>query len=111
MPDVIAIRLTESWVDPSLELDIYADKPWALSPAFSGMSELSLNSKQESKAWVDEDSKEYIQTEVTDEQSEINARRKWFGNEKNRKEMSLKDVQVGMEFANGLLGRLRCQQD
>ena len=97
-------RANDSWVDPSLELDIYGDKPWALSPAFAGMSELSLASDQERKAWIDEDTKDVVHGDTNDEQSEINARRKWFGNEKNRKETSLKGMHVGMEFANGLLG-------
>jgi predicted phosphoribosyltransferase len=91
-------------VDPSLELDIYGDKPWALSPALAGMSQVSLHSKQEHKAWIDEDTKDYVMAEVGNEQSEISERRKWFGKESHRKDMSLKNVEVGMEFANGLLG-------
>ena len=68
------------------------------------MSQLSLHSKQEHKAWVDEDSKAYVQAEVGDESSEISARRRWYGNEAHRKDLSLKNVEVGMEFSNGLLG-------
>lgn len=95
-----------SWVDPSLELDIYADKPWALSPALAGMSNLSLSkTKGEAHAWVEEDTKEYVGDAVgEDEKSQIGARRKWFGSKEHRQELQLKDVEVGMEFANGLLG-------
>lgn len=92
----------DSWVDPTLELDIYADKPWALSPALSGMSYIAFD-ETEKKAWVDEKSKEAVQSESTDE---VAARRKYFGDEVKRKEFSLKDKDVSMEFANGLLGGL-----
>jgi hypothetical protein len=93
-------------VDPSLELDIYADKPWALSPALAGMSNLSLSkTKGETHAWVDENTKEFVNdSPAEDEKSQISARRKWFGSKEHREELRLKDVEVGMEFANGLLG-------
>lgn len=94
-------------MDPSLELDIYADKPWALSPALAAMSNLSLSkTKGETKAWVEEDSKEYVKDAPgEDEKSHISARRRWFGSKEHRQALQLKDVEVGMEFANGLLGQ------
>ena len=77
------------------------------------MSELSLSSKAPEKpeAWIDEDSLDFLKDkegvpEHTNEQTEISGRRKWFANADNRKNVSLKDVEVGMEFANGLLGEL-----
>lgn len=90
-------------MDPTLELDIYADKPWALSPALAGMSNVSLGTSKK-QPWIEEKSKDHVDIESLDEKGEISARRKWFADEKNRKELNLKDVEVGMEFANGLLG-------
>lgn len=40
-----------------------------------------------------------------DEKAQVTARRKWFGSKENRTAIKLNEnVQVGMEFANGLLG-------
>ena len=100
MPKFIA---DNSWVDPTLELDIYGDKPWALSPALAGMSNIAFD-EEEKHPWVEEKSAKVVETESTDEKSEIAARRKWFGDASKRSEISLKD-EIAMEFANGLLGR------
>ncbi|XAO27376.1 hypothetical protein I312_106229 [Cryptococcus bacillisporus CA1280] len=106
------------FIDPTLELDIYADKPWALSPALATMNYLSLEdgSKVEKDLVVKENSLEFIKSKSNDngtavptpkegnEKIEINARRKWLANKENREKIKLgKDVAVGMEFANGLL--------
>lgn len=69
---------------------------------------------------VKEDSLEFIKSKAKDEgiavptpregdeKTEINARRKWLADKKNREKIKLgKDVVVGMEFANGLLGKLQ----
>ncbi|WVQ80117.1 hypothetical protein IAT38_002218 [Cryptococcus sp. DSM 104549] len=106
------------FIDPTLELDIYADKPWALSPALATMNLLSLSTAQESgedgaKPVVKEGALELLrsngaskvpETSGLNEKSEIAARRKWLGVKENRESVKLsKDVLVGMEFANGLL--------
>ncbi|KIR26386.1 hypothetical protein I309_04725 [Cryptococcus deuterogattii LA55] len=106
------------FIDPTLELDIYADKPWALSPALATMNYLSLEdgSKVGRDLVVKENSLEFIKSKSNDngtavpapkegnEKIEISARRKWLANKENRKKIKLgKDVAVGMEFANGLL--------
>ncbi|OXG17580.1 hypothetical protein C367_05068 [Cryptococcus neoformans Ze90-1] len=106
------------FIDPTLELDIYADKPWALSPALATMNYLSLEdgSKVGKDLMVKEDSLEFIKSKAKDEgatvptpregneKTEISARRKWLADKKNREKIKLgKDVVVGMEFANGLL--------
>jgi hypothetical protein len=45
-----------SYIDPTLDLDIYADKPWALSPALASMTSLSLINEAQSGVVVKEDS-------------------------------------------------------
>ena len=45
-----------SYIDPTLDLDIYADKPWALSPALASMTSLSLSNEAQSGVVIKEDS-------------------------------------------------------
>lgn len=86
------------------------------------MNYLSLEdgSKVEKDLVVKENSLEFIKSKSNDngtavptpkegnEKIEINARRKWLANKENREKIKLgKDVAVGMEFANGLLGKLQ----
>lgn len=86
------------------------------------MNYLSLEdgSKVGKDLMVKEDSLEFIKSKAKDEgatvptpregneKTEISARRKWLADKKNREKIKLgKDVVVGMEFANGLLGKLQ----
>ncbi|WWC88982.1 uncharacterized protein L201_003897 [Kwoniella dendrophila CBS 6074] len=108
------------FIDPTVEADIYADKPWALSPTLATMAHLSLKSKSKAakeddddKPYVDEDSLDWLKKNVkdaddipsyTDEKSQIAARRKWFGKASNRQAVEIDaDTEVGFEFCNGLL--------
>ncbi|ODN72741.1 hypothetical protein, variant [Cryptococcus amylolentus CBS 6039] len=101
------------FIDPTLELDIYADKPWALSPALATMNYLSLQESSDipKDLRIKEDAPEYLKAKTGgpsaegSEKAKITARRKWLGSKANREKVKLnKDVVVGMEFANGLLG-------
>ncbi|WVQ77874.1 hypothetical protein IAR50_007576 [Cryptococcus sp. DSM 104548] len=100
------------FVDPTLELDIYADKPWALSPALATMNYLSLQESIDipQDLGVNEDAPVYLKAKTGGpsadgtEKTKISARRKWLGSKENRENVKLnRDVVVGMEFANGLL--------
>ncbi|WVF71111.1 hypothetical protein IAT40_005908 [Kwoniella sp. CBS 6097] len=105
------------FVDPTVEADIYADKPWALSPALATMSHLSLSSDSSTsedgdQVYVTEDTGEWLEDNGgdsltytdTDEKAQISARRKWLGKKDNRRQITVpKDTLVGMEFCNGLL--------
>ncbi|WWC62235.1 uncharacterized protein I303_104831 [Kwoniella dejecticola CBS 10117] len=117
------------FVDPTVEADIYADKPWALSPALATMAHLSLRDgdgdgdggqKGEKKPYIEEDSLDWIEEAVEamdipsysnsnsnsneDEKAQISARRKWLTKSSNRQLIDVKeDTEVGMEFCNGLL--------
>lgn len=52
---------SRSYVDPNVELDIYADKPWAVSPTLATFNYLSLSSqKPEYAPIVAEDSLERL---------------------------------------------------
>ncbi|ODN97946.1 hypothetical protein I350_07583 [Cryptococcus amylolentus CBS 6273] len=102
------------FIDPTLELDIYADKPWALSPALATMNYLSLQESSDipKDLRIKEDAPEYLKAKTGgpsaegSEKAKITARRKWLGSKANREKVKLnKDVVVGMEFANGLLGQ------
>ncbi|ORY22827.1 hypothetical protein BCR39DRAFT_487597 [Naematelia encephala] len=102
------------FVDPTLEIDIYADKPWALSPTLACMNYLSLGTSKPEGHVVEEDSLPELKIlyegsssppdAPSDEKSHVSARRKWLGNAENRKNTTItSDTQVGLEFCNGLL--------
>ncbi|GFZ46921.1 hypothetical protein JCM24511_04146 [Saitozyma sp. JCM 24511] len=48
------------FVEPTLEMDLYADRPWALSPAMASMNHLALTEKPQEGPVVKEDSVERI---------------------------------------------------
>ncbi|WRT66697.1 uncharacterized protein IL334_003658 [Kwoniella shivajii] len=107
------------FVDPTVEADIYADKPWALSPALATMAHLSLTSEKggNEKPYIDEDSSKWLEENVeedarladdippfTDDKSQISTRKKWLTKSSNRQAVEVDpDTEVGMEFSNGLL--------
>ncbi|KAK4684002.1 hypothetical protein P7C73_g6208, partial [Tremellales sp. Uapishka_1] len=93
-------------VDPTLELDIYADKPWALSPTLATMNYLSVSKEPvEYAPTVAEHSADLAGEGAKSEKEAVAARRRYLGKEENRKAVVLdKETYVGMEFCNGLLG-------
>lgn len=112
-------------MDPSLETDLYADKPWALSPAAATMNHLSLRGAKaaaeeaeslsadaaaapgQRPATIEEDALGYVGETLPgfkDLVHDVAARRKWFGVAANREALDLKEVEVGTEFSNGVLG-------
>ncbi|KAL1411353.1 hypothetical protein Q8F55_002304 [Vanrija albida] len=98
------------FVDPTLELDLYADKPWALSPALSTMNYLGLAQTGSSPmpepgsapAFVEEDALGAVLGQE-EHAAQVSARRKHFGAAPNRAAVSLGDKAVAMEFGNGIL--------
>lgn len=104
-------RADTSFVDPTLELDLYADKPWALSPALSTMNHLGLAQTGSSPmpepggspAFVDEDALGVVPGQE-EHAAEVAKRRKHFGGAEQRAAVSLGDKHVALEFGNGILG-------
>jgi hypothetical protein len=107
------------FVDPTLELDVYADKPWALSPVLSTMNQLALHKagdeskpKEDQKLEaptamgifraVDEDALHVLDRPETG----VAARRKFYGIPGNREQITFdKGLETGMEFGAGVLGK------
>ncbi|BEI84095.1 hypothetical protein CcaverHIS002_0406990 [Cutaneotrichosporon cavernicola] len=93
------------FVDPTLELDVYADKPWALSPVLATMNRLSLTKEEAPTAMgifraVEEDALHILDRPETS----ISDRRKCFGTAENRERITFdSSLQTGMEFGSGLL--------
>ncbi|WVN87723.1 uncharacterized protein L203_102917 [Cryptococcus depauperatus CBS 7841] len=101
------------FMDPVMELDIYADQPWALSPALATMNSLSLSKGEEisEDIVVKENALKYLKSQAPDvliaegdEKTLIGTRKKWLSHKSNREKIKLEpETVVGMEFANGLL--------
>ncbi|WWC69869.1 uncharacterized protein I206_103812 [Kwoniella pini CBS 10737] len=102
------------FIDPTVEADIYADKPWALSPTLATMSHLSLsnNSTNDDQPYIEENSLGWLKDNIeendipsyTDDKSQISTRRKWLTKSSNRQLININEnTIVGMEFCNGLL--------
>jgi hypothetical protein len=104
---------------------VYADKPWALSPAVATMNYLSIRPEagaEEAAAlsadlaaapgvvnFINEDALAAVQTAENpvpeDKTHDAATRRKYFGSKEGRS-FPL-EGEVGMEFANGVLGEFR----
>ena len=97
-------------MDPTVEHDIYSDKPWALSPTMATMNFLSISETPASDSngsKAERKSAPVIEEDVAVEgiaHGDVQARRRFFADKEKRKGVSLKGREVGMEFANGLLG-------
>lgn len=99
-----------SFIDPTLELDLYADKPWALSPVVSTMTKLRMkkgpeaaDGEQADQAVIEEDALGII-PDVAHLAHDTPARRKYLADATHRAALALTpDVEVGMEFSNGIL--------
>lgn len=99
-----------NWIDPSLEQDIYADKPWAWSPLIATMNVVRL-SKSEGKlpAWSSKQPEEDVSHGLTEGDhgnliGNAGARRKYFNNAAHRKEVKLgPDTIIDADFSNGFL--------
>jgi hypothetical protein len=115
---------TLSFIDPTLELDVYANKPWALSPAVATMNHLSIrrnagadeaNSLSADMAAppavthiITEDALSAVPSSLGADRTkthDITARRRFFGRQEHRN-FPL-EGEVGMEFSSGILGELQ----
>jgi len=103
-----------NFVDPSLEQDIYADKPWALSPLVATMNYLNASkegAKSDKPAWNSKQPSEDVLALFESPSSAVealkdnaNARRSYFANKAHRQEVTLKpDSWLDMDFCNGYL--------
>lgn len=104
------------FIDPTLELDVYADKPWALSPVLSTMNHLALK-KKENKSEVEMEAPTAMGIfKAVDEHAlhvvdrpedshDVAKRRRFFGDAGNRELVTFdKTLETEMEFGSGFLG-------
>lgn len=64
---LVLVRADGSFIDPTLELDVYADKPWALSPVVSTMTRLKLKRLGDKPGEKKEDADEKDRSAIVDE--------------------------------------------
>jgi len=105
--------LSYRYIEPTIQLDLYAEKPWALSYALASLNHLSLTKQKVEGAFVNEKTVETLNAvyegdhpidEGGDEATQAISRKKWMANPENRKAVKLsKDTYYGMEFCNGYL--------
>jgi hypothetical protein len=117
-----AFKIVKWAVDPGLDGDVYAEKPYLYGPAASSVNILTVGDKGKAKDDEDEDDDDEEQEDVglvfeeggDDEGIQIRkeigvpdaiaARKKWFLNEEHRKTWSFKEgVAFGCDFFNPYL--------
>jgi len=102
-----------NFIDPALEQDIYADKPWAWSPLISTMNRIAFHPSSSSEIpWnssqAEEDITPLYSTSGKKEDVEYlkgnsDARRKYFANKTNRDGVIPKDTVFETDFCNGFI--------
>jgi hypothetical protein len=53
-----AVSLVKSWVDPSIELDAYAEEPWMYAPALCCFFAMRVGEKKDVNEWTDAEIKD-----------------------------------------------------
>ncbi|EIW68057.1 hypothetical protein TREMEDRAFT_63945 [Tremella mesenterica DSM 1558] len=103
----IAMRAMQ-WLDPSIEMDAYADRPWALSPLLATMNYVSITRQPQNGVIVEEDCDLLeelagIQKWKGDSKARSSSRKAWFNIPANREKVQLKGLEISLEFCNGYL--------
>lgn len=83
------------WIDPSLETDLYADKPWAFSPVLATMNLLNTTGDVKDLGRIEEDTSNLVKEKITTKQ-----RRTHFADKSHRERYSLKDLSIAGDFSN-----------
>ena len=93
--------IARSYIDPTLEFDIYADKPWAMSPVLACMSVLTLSESQSKEAQqvvMHEQSSSYLRSqdhelpEHEEGKQDRLERQRWFTSGEKRENVVLKNL-------------------
>ncbi|GAO50435.1 hypothetical protein G7K_4561-t2 [Saitoella complicata NRRL Y-17804] len=88
-----------SWIDPTLETDLYGNKPWALSPLLSTMNIINASPCDEAGGALHRITEDA--SALTGEQQDAAARRTWFANQVNRKKTTIpEDMTIQGDFSN-----------
>lgn len=83
------------WIDPSLETDLYADKPWAFSPLLATMNLLNTTGNTKGLGRIEEDTSNLVKEKITTKQ-----RRIYFAEKTHREKYQLKDIAIAGDFSN-----------
>jgi len=59
----VAVRIVKELIDPSIELDAYADEPWLLAPALSSFFAWRIGDKKDIDEWGPPDRLPYVEEE------------------------------------------------
>lgn len=86
------------WIDPSMETDLYADKPWAFSPLIATMN--LLNTVDQSPASPDFTRVEEDTSNLVKEKINVKQRRAYFADATHRKAQSLHGLYLSADFSN-----------
>lgn len=83
------------WIDPSLETDLYADKPWAFSPLVATMNLLNTTGSTTGLDRIEEDTSNLVHEKITTKQ-----RRTYFADKSHREKYRLTNSQIAGDFSN-----------
>lgn len=99
------------YIDPALELDLYADKPWALSPLLATFPVVRVSSTDSAPKWSHDQPKEDVSALLKDEDDnktrlpgDSAARRKVFARKEARQVTEIKPEHfLELDFAQGMI--------
>lgn len=83
------------WIDPALETDLYADKPWAFSPLLATMNLINTANEKTTVERIEEDTSNLVKEKITTKQ-----RRTYFADKAHREKYNLKDMTISGDFSN-----------
>lgn len=83
------------WIDPSLETDLYSDRPWAFSPLLATMNLINTTGNTNGLDRIEEDTSNLVKEKITTKQ-----RRTYFAEKAHREKFNLKDMTLAGDFSN-----------
>ncbi|KAI9590934.1 hypothetical protein BDF19DRAFT_499946 [Syncephalis fuscata] len=108
----LAVRAMRMFIDPGLEADLYAEKPWALSPVLCTMQSVAVRQKDDNGNKGEETAEEILQP-LKEHNGPLfpdmkartaSARRSYFAKPANQQAIELSSrYEYAMEFCNGIL--------
>lgn len=83
------------WIDPSLETDLYSERPWAFSPLLATMNLINTTGTHTGMHRIEENTSNLVKEHITTKQ-----RRAYFADHAHREKYELQNVHLAGDFSN-----------